>query len=70
VPAARTHGLCSAAFLERCPPCSYVGRSANIRRTIRACGARRDHPVGSGCHELSHCQRVERGIDKRFIVAG
>jgi hypothetical protein len=70
VPAARTHGLCGAAFLEPCPPCFDMGRSADIRRTIQACGARRDHPVGSRCHELSHCQHVERGIDNGFTVTG
>ena len=31
---------------------------------------RRDHPVGSRCHELSHCQRAERGIDNGFTVTG
>jgi len=37
VPAARTHGLCDAAFLAPCSPCLNIGRSAqSVHRTLVA----------------------------------
>ena len=110
MPAARTHALCGAAFLEPCPPCFDIGRSADeplpvwrdeaparrkpagsghrwelrllsgsVRRRSRRSGSARDRRVTdpyqvaiepSVSRRCQHSQRVERGIDKRFIVSG